>query len=210
MSLNATVLPMFPLGSVLLPSGVLPLHVFERRYRALVHDIINADRRFGVVLISRGSEVGGGEQRTAVGTIAEVQEHEMLDDGRSALIATGLSRIEVVGWLPDAPYPRAHVVELSELPWTDAATAELRTARASLEALLQTAHRLGRLAEVPEITVAAEESEAAWQLMDLSPVGPIDRQRLLELPGAVERLELLSRLLGDLQQDLEQASTLDP
>ena len=52
-------MPMFPLGSVLFPSGVLPLHIFEIRYQQLLNHALESDRRFGVVLISRGSEVGG-------------------------------------------------------------------------------------------------------------------------------------------------------
>ena len=58
-------LGMFPLSAVLYPHAQIPLHVFEPRYRALMHDCLEADRRFGVVLIEHGSEVGGGDQRAA-------------------------------------------------------------------------------------------------------------------------------------------------
>ncbi|WP_415830929.1 LON peptidase substrate-binding domain-containing protein [Janibacter anophelis] len=57
------VLPMFPLGTVLLPGNPLPLQVFEPRYLAMLRDIAGGDGRFGVVLIERGFEVGGGDQR---------------------------------------------------------------------------------------------------------------------------------------------------
>jgi len=210
MSLHARALPMFPLGSVLFPNGVLPLHVFEPRYRALVDHIMATDRCFGVVLISRGSEVGGGETRTAIGTVAEVREHELLDDGRSALIATGTTRFEVAAWLPDDPYPQAQVIDLAELEWTAADSSALASARHALDALLVTAHQKGRIAEVPELTVSDDEATAAWQLMDISPIGPLDRQRLLESPAAEERLTKLTGLLEALRGDLEQASDLDP
>ena len=62
-------MPMFPLGTVLLPSVLLPLHIFEERYRTLIRDVLDADREFGVVLIERGSEVGGGDTRSSVGTL---------------------------------------------------------------------------------------------------------------------------------------------
>lgn len=210
MSLQSNALPMFPLGSVLLPSGVLPLHVFEPRYRSMISDIMEGDRQFGVVLISRGSEVGGGEQRTTVGTVAEVREHELLDDGRSALIAAGTRRIEVVGWLPDDPYPRAQVVELAELAWTPENEACFDRAKEGLDQLLETAVACGRLAEIPELTLSEDPETAAWQLIDLSPIGPLDRQRLLELPAADERLRLLQELLEQLRADIEQASNLEP
>ena len=77
------VMPMFPLGTVLLPGGVLPLHVFEPRYRQLVVDCLaddTADPEFGVTLIERGSEVGGGDQRTTVGVVARMVQVEALDE----------------------------------------------------------------------------------------------------------------------------------
>src|SRR6476646_946546 len=104
------IMPMFPLGSVLLPGGVLPLHVFEPRYRALVQDCLaSAEHEFGVVLIERGFEVGGGDFRCLVGTVARMVQVAELDDGRYALVTIGTRRIRVNGWLPDDPYPKADV-----------------------------------------------------------------------------------------------------
>ncbi|MEZ5142769.1 MAG: LON peptidase substrate-binding domain-containing protein [Acidimicrobiales bacterium] len=108
------VLPMFPLGSVLLPSAVLPLHVFEPRYRRLTEDCLEGVPEFGVVLIERGSEVGGGDQRTMVGTVARIVEAASFDDGRYALGTVGVRRIKVLRWLDDDPYPRAEVED-----WAD-------------------------------------------------------------------------------------------
>ena len=65
---------MFPLGTVLVPHQLLPFQVFEPRYRVLVEHCLTTDRRFGVVLIERGSEVGGGDVRFDVGTVAEIGE----------------------------------------------------------------------------------------------------------------------------------------
>src|SRR5690606_29548107 len=100
---------MFPLGSVLVPGMVLPLHVFEPRYRALVRDCLAGDGEFGVVLIARGSEVGGGDVRTDAGTLARIVRVDEADDGRFAVVAVGLRRIRVVRWLDDDPYPRAEL-----------------------------------------------------------------------------------------------------
>ena len=100
---------MFPLGTVLLPGTYLPLHVFEERYHALVPDCLTADREFGVVLIERGSEVGGGDASTGVGTVARIVEAPRFDDGRWALGAVGARRVRVRAWLPDDPFPRAEV-----------------------------------------------------------------------------------------------------
>ena len=75
-------------GTVLFPSLVLPLHVFEPRYRAMVaHCLDGVEPEFGVVLIERGSEVGGDDVRTDVGTVARILEAAELPDGRWALVA---------------------------------------------------------------------------------------------------------------------------
>ena len=82
MPIQSRQMPMFPLGGVLMPGGTLPLHIFEPRYQQLLIDALEGDRCFGVVLISRGSEVGGGEVRNSVGTIAHIDDYQRFDDGR--------------------------------------------------------------------------------------------------------------------------------
>ena len=87
---SVTLLPMFPLGTVLVPAPPLPLHVFEPRYRALVDDCLDGDREFGVVLIERGSEVGGGDVRFDIGVHrASIEHAEQTPDGRWALVCDG-------------------------------------------------------------------------------------------------------------------------
>ena len=71
---EALPMPMFPLGTVLFPHMGLPLHVFEARYQALTRDCLDGNGEFGVVLIERGSEVGGGDTRFGVGTVALIAE----------------------------------------------------------------------------------------------------------------------------------------
>ena len=102
---------MFPLGSVLLPGGILPLHVFEPRYRDMVRDCLRDDGEpeFGQVLISHGWETGGGDDRTSVGTVAQMLQVEAIDEDRYALVAVGTRRIRINAWLPDDPYPLADV-----------------------------------------------------------------------------------------------------
>src|SRR5436305_2067376 len=105
---------MFPLGMVLLPTGVLPLHVFEPRYRELVRVCLDGGREFAVVLIERGSEVGGGDVRVDVGTRARITDARELPDGRWYLLTVGTARLVVRRWLPDEPYPRAEVDDLDD------------------------------------------------------------------------------------------------
>ena len=192
-------LPMFPLGTVLFPHMPLPLHVFEERYKALVQDTLGADREFGVVLIERGHEVGGGDSRFGTGTVARIMAEAELPGGRWALLTRGTDRIRVAGWLPDAPYPMAEVEMVAEDPGE--AVGELdRLARAEREVrrALALAAELG-VPGVPPATVDLDPDPAvaAWQLCAVAPLGPVDRQQLLEREGAGGRLELLATLAAE-------------
>ena len=109
-----TVMPMFPLGSVLLRSMLLPLRIFEPRYREMIAACLEGEGRFGVVLIERGSEVGGGDVRSRVATIGDIVQAEPFGDGEWFVVVRGGDRVRVVDWLPDDPYPCARVE-----PWPD-------------------------------------------------------------------------------------------
>lgn len=183
---------MFPLGTVLVPGLAMPLHVFEPRYRALVRDVLAGDRRIGVVLIERGHEVGGGDQRSMAGTLADVGRADELDDGRWVLVVTGRRRIRVDQWLPDDPYPRARVTswpeQEEEVPGSLLAAVEQR-----LAAVVDLSRRLGN--EVPDVALSTDPSTASWQATVLAGLGPLDAQQLLEQPGPRSRLEALLDLL---------------
>jgi Lon protease-like protein len=201
------VLPMFPLGSVLLPGAVLPLHVFEPRYRQLVKDCLSGEPEFGVTLIARGHEVGGGDQRTDAGTVARMVQVGELPDGRYALLTVGVRRIRVVRWLPDDPYPQAEVDDWEE-EWTagaprDEELAELLvTTHRAVRRVVALAVELGDTTADPAVEVDDDPVVASYQLCSLAPVGPADRQRLLCAPGPPERLVLLAELLGDVEDAL--------
>lgn len=102
-----TVLPMFPLGSVLFPSMPAALRIFEERYIVMLSKVLGEEpSEFGIVLIERGSEVGGGEQRFPIGTVAQITQVEA-SEGFIGLVAQGSRRIEIVEWLDDDPHPQA-------------------------------------------------------------------------------------------------------
>ena len=192
-----TTLPMFPLGSVLFPSMILPLHVFEPRYRALVDDCVADNGEFGVVLIERGSEVGGGDVRTDVGTVAQVLEIERFDDGRCALAAVGTRRFRVDRWLDDDPYPRAEVTD-----WDDPApgSLDLDEVDALFRRALALAAELGEAPAPMDVELAEDAGLATFQMAALAPLGPADRQVLLATEGAEARVRLLAEQLADMTE----------
>lgn len=188
---------MFPLGTVLFPSVLLPLHVFEPRYRELTRRCLDGDREFGVVLIERGSEVGGDDVRTDAGCVARIVEAAELDDGRWVLGAVGTRRIRVQAWLPDDPYPLADVEDWDDAPAGPGLPERLDAVVAGLRRVLALAAELGRPAAPATVELAADPVLATWQAAAIAPVGPADHQRLLTRPGPDERLALLAELLAD-------------
>ncbi len=192
---------MFPLGTVLFPHMVLPLHVFEPRYRQLLEDVLAGDREFGVALISRGHEVGGGDLRTDVGTIAHVLRAEQLDDERWMVIAVGTERIRVERWLPDAPYPRAEVVALDDTHG-EVATEAMAELEPRLRRVLALQAELGQ-DNVPATFEVAEDPEVAcWQAAVLSPLTAFDAQRVLAVDDCDQRLAMIGDLLADTEEAL--------
>lgn len=197
---------MFPLGTPLLPGAVLPLDVFEPRYRQLVRDLLADDvhpPEFGVTMIERGWEVGGGDQRATVGTVARIVDIEVTPDGRYALVAVGTDRVRVRAWLPDDPYPLADVDR-----WPDEGEPPT-DARARVEALHQRVRKINEV--VRELgAVAPDDDEisddpalAVYHLGALAPLGPADRYRLLIAAGLGDRLTVLAEALEDAAAALE-------
>jgi Lon protease-like protein len=170
--------PMFPLGSVLFPGVPIPLRVFEPRYLVMVGRLLDeqeAGFEFGVVLIERGHEAGGGDQRASVGTMARLVSAAA---GAEDLLIVGMGtrRFSVERWLDEDPYPRAELSMLPELEWSEA----LAPLRAEAEALVRRV--LARLAE-PEpadIELSDDPVEAVWQLAASAPLGEYDRYTLLK------------------------------
>jgi uncharacterized protein len=187
---------MFPLGTVLLPGAYLPLHVFEERYRVLVRTCLASEREFGVTLIERGSEVGGGDTRTLVGTRARIVEAVELDDGRWALGTVGGPRLRVVRWLADDPHPWAEVEDWPDDPTPGSSAADVGALADAAVA------RLRRLLGVDLTGLSDDPELASYQLAMVSPFGPADQQALLESGSTAGRLARLDELLGELETDL--------
>jgi Lon protease-like protein len=196
-------LPMFPLGSVLFPHAVLPLHVFEARYRALTEACLAGDGRFGVVLIERGSEVGGGDTRFSVGTVARILQAGRFPDGRYLLATVGTQRLRVARWLPEEPYPRASVQLLDDQLASGAGNARAEVERA-LGRVFELRARLGEPAlPAAEVRLDDDPVRASFEAAALAPLGPLDAQRLLEVDDTADRLGQLLALLHDEAEVLE-------
>lgn len=186
-------LPLFPLGLVLLPGQLLPLHVFEERYRVLVRDLLELPeehRHFGVVAIREGREVGadGVTALHEIGCAALLRRVEPYEDGRVDVVSTGAQRFRLTGldssgaylvgeveWLPEDMGPAA------EAPLLDTA---VRTAFVDyLTALGQARGAQVEVPDLPDSSLVLSYLVAATMLLDLD-----DRQALLAEPDGASRL----------------------
>lgn len=191
-------LPLFPLGTVLLPGGRLPLQVFEPRYLALVATLLEQPpqrREFGVVAIRRGHEVGVGGARTlhVTGTVARldaVVPMAAVGLPQLHLLTTGIRRFRLEGLDPDAgtPYLTARVSGFDE--------SEPGEPERELAAVLRSEHAeylqaLGLAA----VTLPEDPAELPYRAVDTAILGIPDRQRVLDTPDLPDRLALVARLL---------------
>ncbi|HVB94386.1 MAG TPA: LON peptidase substrate-binding domain-containing protein [Acidimicrobiales bacterium] len=204
MSETARRLAMFPLSAVLFPHAALPLHVFEPRYRALAEECLAGDREFGVVLIDRGSEVGGGDHRVGVGTIAHIVDSSIFDDGRRLLVTQGGSRFAVRKWLDDDPYPVAEVTEIPDdahLPGLS--TTDVRRAESAVRKCRGLLSELGAALPMAFDPDSGDNPvEQLWRLCASAPCGALDSQRLLETDDPAERASLLIELVEATADDV--------
>lgn len=191
-------LPLFPLGTVLFPEMLMPLHIFEPRYRLLVHRSLQHERPFGIVLAKEGAETGHAVPH-GVGTSATIVGHSPLEDGRSFIVVRGMRRFRVGAVDPGAePYLVADVTWLEE---DDGAGSE-GLADAAADAFSE--YLNGIVAATKEARTEASETagmregtprDVAYRVASGLAIEADERQRLLEAATVEERLRSAVRLL---------------
>jgi len=188
-------LPLFPLGTVLIPGQVLPLHIFEPRYRELVATLVDGPddtdlgRGFGVVAIREGHEVGSDGVRSLheVGTFARLQTVERYDDGRFDIVTVGTRRFRVGDFDSAASYLRGHV---TWLPESDGDTAGV-IAPAARVLFIEYRDRLaatGLVAPIDPDALTHDPRELSYLIASAMVLDQADRQHLLERADHAVRL----------------------
>lgn len=185
-------LPLFPLKTVLLPGGVLPLRVFEPRYMDMVTRCMRESTSFGVCLIAAGEEVGEAAVPHPVGTEARIEQWDMAQAGVLNLLARGGARFRIedheverdgllvasVRWLEEPPAQPVPDAQADMLPL-------LRTVVAELGERLPPPHHF---------------EDAGWvgvRYTELLPIPLLAKQKLLELDDPLSRLEILQQFLRE-------------
>jgi Lon protease-like protein len=196
---SCSVLPLFPLRTVLFPDGPLPLRVFESRYLDMVSRCVKEESQFGVVLILAGSEIGEAET-VAVGTGARISDWYQGSDGILGVTAVGTQRfrLRTCTQQPDGlyvgeidtldPEPRCNLPE------------EYRSMAALLEAIIDD---LGRLYE-PLDKHYADATWVGYRFAEILPLSLEQKQHCLELNDPVERLRYVRPLLRSIREERPQ------
>jgi uncharacterized protein len=193
-------MPLFPLGTVLFPGLVLPLHIFEERYRRLVRDLLDGPepQEFGVIAIRKGRETGvdGVSALHEIGCTARLRQVEQHEDGRFELVTVGTRRFRLLGLDHSRPYLRGAIEPLTEETGDEAAAAQAvkavqRVFREYLDALAAEGAARINVPDLPDEPVLLSYLVAAAMIVDLS-----DRQVLLAEPDAAGRLAAERTLLA--------------
>lgn len=189
-------LAMFPLGSTVFPQQVVPLHVFEERYRTMLSHLTSddADPSFGIALIDRGHEVGGGDERLSVATRVQIVQAEQYQDGRWGLIVAGVERLDIIEWLPDNPYPRALVTPRTVV---DNGGSSIEDLEALVLELITTMAQHAGVEQTPEYSFSTDPRTRLDQLCAVAPLTDFDRQNVLEAATTSAQMRVVTEAIED-------------
>jgi len=200
--LTLSSLPLFPLGAVLFPGGLLPLRIFEVRYLDMIRKCHLADAPFGVVNLSSGHEVqkpGGKESFSQIGTLATIAEFEAPQPGLMTIRCTGAQRFRITAsnqlkhglWIADVErLPPDMAVQIPD---------DLKPTAVALGKLIKNLQERELSPEQMPLIGPWQLDDCGWvanRWCELLPLSPSIKQRMMELDNPLVRLELVSDVLG--------------
>lgn len=200
-------LPLFPLNTVLFPSMVLPLHIFEERYKLMINTCLAQDKPFGVVLIYSGTEVGGPAIPHPVGTVARIAKWEWLPDGRMNILTVGERRFRITEYAKAGlPYLVGSVEYWEDEPTDSRDYAKLvqDVSSSFVDYLTLIMSLADQALPVSQLQLPADVSMLSYHVASNLQIDTNEKQELLEEPSAMTRLQreltLLRREGGFLQR----------
>ena len=200
-------LPLFPLPDVVLfPQQLLPLHIFESRYRMLLQSVLETDKRFGIVRIN--PENG---QMAEIGCCAEVLQHQTTEDGRSYIVSLGQQRFRVLNITRETPFRNAMVSWMEDDTIED--LSDLHGLSDSVGSALKdvfalTAKLQNRELDVPDDIPDLPRELSFWIGAHLDNRAAAEQQELLELTDTRQRLERQFEMLDHTRRQLAARTVL--
>ena len=192
-------MPLFPLNTVLFPGASLPLQIFEERYKRLLQDCLDADERFGIVLIKSGDEVGQPAIPHPIGTVAHITQVNEMRGDRFLIAVTGERRFKINTITRHRPYITADV---SVLPDFDS-----EEARPESESILRQLNEYLSLITglqggwTSEVRTSRDPAALSYFIAETLLIDLSEKQQLLEKPSTVSRLEAEADVL---RRDIDQ------
>ena len=206
--IDSNLLPLFPLNTVLFPGQLLPLHIFEDRYKLMIKHCLEGESTFGVVLIREGDEVGATATPYRVGTIARIRKLDQADDGQMDLLCLGEARFKITALNEEQPYLCANI---EIWPWRPLEPAEVEPRASQLKAVLTRYIKL--LSAVTHNTVHVDDLPADPLLLaDLAAIAlqvtNREKQQILAEPGVLEFIDNCIAMLKRENQALQTLSAI--
>ena len=205
----ASTLPIFPLPLVLFPGVTIPLHIFEPRYRRMLADCLERDRRFGIVFLAEGTSedslgIGGD-----VGCVALIESHEELPDGRSNITVAGRERFSLRAFVTSPlPYHVGMIVPYDDVPEPAALLEPLATrVRERFERIARAARTISDDQDaVPELP--DDPALLSFRVASFIDLNVQERHRLLASTSPGERLRTVDGVLGPAVDPMEQRAEM--
>ena len=196
-------IPLFPLPNlVLFPHIVVPLHIFEERYKTMINACIDSSEVFGLVLLRSGADEESEETIHRVGVTARIVEVERLDEGRMNILCEGEQRFRIYRFSQQTPFWKGGVnfIEDDERNATEALyeqVAELYRSVVDVSAKLSGSQEA-------ELVLPDSSTDLSYMVSYVLDIEPEDKQKLLEMDSTAERLRMLLAHLTDTLRKLEQ------
>lgn len=189
-------IPLFPLGTVLFPKQLLPLRIFEERYKLMINECLRDQTSFGVVLIKAGREVGGPVVPHEVGTTARIAQAQHLEEGRISLQAIGEQTFRLARITQQRPYMRGEVEFLEsragdEAELEDVIDSVKQQFSAHLDILSQMSER-----QRVDLNLDLDPESLSYLVASVLAIENSEKQQLLEIERTDLRLQRELGILG--------------
>lgn len=203
---NTRELPIFPLNTVLFPGAVLPLQIFEERYKQMLEDCMEDDERFGIALIKSGKETGAPAIPYTIGTVARITQVNEVRGGRFFIAITGERRFYINRITRYRPYMVGDVRLMSDPPGDDALD-QIQAVKRALNRYISLVNGLqGGWSR--EVRASSDPVDLSYYIAEVLRLDLTEKQTLLEASTGAERLvaerELLERDLDILRQRVQE------
>jgi len=196
-------IPIFPLNLVLFPNQLLPLHIFEERYKQMIKDATADDKIFGINLIEPEPGKTESDLTELVGCTAEINLAVPLDEGRLNIVVVGRERYRILSYTDKLPYLAAEVEFFSDQP--DDSDSTERTAqkvRSEFVSLIEVASKLSD-SSVYDGELPLQAEQLSLLVASALPISNYVKQQLLELTSTSQRLELVLAYMSEAQTRFE-------